>query len=115
MSKGLEDVVGIFAVGIACRTVVTDGKGKGLAGVDFTQVVAHDGSTADLLGALPDDLGEVTPAVKKLHERASNTVQGGEEAHLLVVHQIGDHLTDVVSRDTVSDILTVSTTINRPV
>ena len=112
LSLRLEDVVGIFTVGVPWRVVVADGERNGGIGVHVAQLVTNNGGTADFRGALPDNLGEMAPAVKELHERAGDTVQGTEEAHLVVVHQVGDHLTDVVLADTVTDVLAVTTTVN---
>lgn len=108
----LEDVVGIFTVGVSWRVVVADGEWNGGTGVHIAQLVTNNGGTADFRSALPDYLGEVAPAVKELHERAGDTIQGTEETHLVVVHQVGDHLTDLVLADTVTDVLAVSTTVN---
>ena len=115
MTQRLQNVVGVFPVGVSGWAVVADGERHGFAGIDVAQAIAHDGGTANLLGVLPDNLGEVTPAVKELHERAGDTIQGTEETHLVVVHQVGDHLADVVLADTVTDVLAVSTTVNASV
>lgn len=115
MTQRLQNVVGVFPVGVSGWAVVADGERHGFAGIDVAQAIAHDGGTANLLGVLPDNLGEVTPAVKELHERGGKTVEGSEEAHLVVVHQVGDHLTDAVRRDTVADVLAVATSVDAPI
>ena len=107
-----EDVVGIFTVGVSWRVVVADGERNGGTGVHIAQLVTNNGGAADFRSALPDDLGEVAPAVKELHDRAGDTIQGTEETHLVVVHQVGNHLTDVVLADTVTNVLAVSTAVN---
>lgn len=115
MTQRFQNVVGVFPVGVSSWAVVADGEGQRIAGINVAQAVAHDRGTANLLGALPDDLGEVTPAVKEFHERGGKTVESSEEAHLIVVHQVGDHLADVVRGDTVADVLTVATTVDVPI
>ena len=114
MSLRLEDVIGIFTDGVSSRIVVADGEREGRSGIHVAQLIAHDGGTSDLRGALPDDLAEVTPAIEELHEGTGEAVQSTEEAHLIVVHQVGDHLADVVLIDTVPDVLTIATTVNAP-
>ena len=115
LALGFEDVVGIFTVGVSWRVVVADGERNRGIGVHIAQLVTNNRGTADFRSALPDDLGEMAPAVKELHERAGDTIQGTEETHLVVVHQVGDHLADVVLADTVTDVLAVSTTVNASV
>lgn len=61
---------------------------------------------------LPDDLGEVAPLVEVAHARGGSTVGGREVFDLLVVHQVGDHDTDIASLDTVANVLTVATASN---
>lgn len=86
-----------------------------MARIDVAQAVTHDSGASHLGRGFPDDLGKVTPAVEQLHEGAGQAVQVGEEAHLVVVHQVGDHLADVVLLHTVADVLTVTTAVNAPV
>lgn len=115
LSERLEHIVGIFPTGISCRVVIAHSERKGSAGIDVAQAVTHDSGASHLGRGLPDDLGEVTPAVKQRHERAGQAVQVGEEAHLIVVHQVGDHLANVALLDTVANVLTVTTAVNAPV
>lgn len=114
LSHRLENVVGILPTGVSCRVVIADGERKGLAGIDVAQAVTHDSGASHLGRGLPDDLGEVTPAVEQRHDRAGQSVKVGEEAHLVVVHQVGDHLADVALLDTVTNVLTVATAVNAP-
>lgn len=114
LSDRLENVVGILPAGVSCRVVIADGERKGSAGIDVAQAVTHDSGASHLGRGLPDDLGEVTPTVEQRHDRAGQSVQVGEEAHLVVVHQVGDHLADVALLDTVTNVLTVATAVNAP-
>lgn len=65
-------------------------------------------------GSLPDDLREVTPALEQSHAGAVCAVQVVEEALLVVVHQVGDHLSNLVLLHPVPDVLTVPTTVDAP-
>lgn len=66
-------------------------------------------------GALPHDLGEMTPFVEVGHAGLALAIVWAEVALLIVVHQISDHLTDVVCADAVSNVLTISATVDAPV
>jgi len=54
----------------------------------------------------------VTPFFEVGHIRGGLTVEAFKVTELVIVHQVGDHLSNVVSGDAVSDVLTISTAIN---
>lgn len=106
-----EDVITVFTGVITRGRVVADGEGERAARVDVSEAVAHHGSAAHMGGALPDDLGEVTPLLEIGHAGVGLAVGGGEVFNLVVVHQVGEHDTDLACLDTVADVLAVTTAI----
>lgn len=106
---GFQDVVRVLAVVVTGGGVVANGEGNvGTTGV--AERGANDSSTANFLSALPDNLGEVTPGIEVGHVGRGLAVEFGEEHHLIVVHEVGNHLSDGGLSNTVSDVLTVATT-----
>ena len=63
-------------------------------------------------GTLPHNLGEVTPSIEVGHTGVGLAVQALEVSHLVVVHQVGDHLSNLVRGDTISNVLAIATAIN---
>lgn len=81
------------------RAVVANGKGgvrDGLAVVGVGQRLAGMGVAADLLGLLPDHLGEVAPSTEIAIGRLRSAVGTRKSHHLAVVHGVGEQLSDVV-------------------
>jgi hypothetical protein len=74
---------------------------------------AYDSSAGNLSGTFPDNLGKVTPEVKVRHVRVGLAIQTFEIWLFVIVHEVGDHRTDVVGADTIANILAVVTTIER--
>ena len=68
--------------------------------------------TADLGGALPDKLREVTPLLEVGHVRIGLAVEIGVVADLAVVEQLGDDSRNVVGLDTSGNVLSVVTAID---
>lgn len=110
VSKRSEDVVSVFTRKVTRRVVVADGEGRWLTRVHVAEGIANDSSAADRDRALPHDLREMAPLLEISHVRVGLAVQTIIVAELIVVHQIGDHDSDLVSRNTVSDVLTIATT-----
>lgn len=84
------------------RNIATD-VGKTTAGAVL-------GSTADLGGTLPDDLGEMTPVLEVGHVWLRFAVKTVEVVHLAVIEEISNNGRDVVRLNTGSDVLAVSST-----
>lgn len=75
---------------------------------------AVEGRAANLGAALPDDLGEVAELVEGgiRHVRwGSLVVERLEEAHLIVVHVVGDDRRDVGWGSTCGNVLAVAATV----
>ena len=66
-----------------------------------------------MLRVLPHNLSEVTPAVKVGHGGTRAEVRG-VVAELVVVHQVADHLANLVGRNTIANVLTVATAGDAP-
>ena len=77
---------------------------------------AVNSSAANGAGTLPDDLGEVTPAIESLLVVDVGwgclAIETIEVAHLIVVKQLGDNRGDVVSRATSGNVLAVSSAVS---
>lgn len=108
----LQHVITIFTTNVTHWRVVANGEWQGFGGINVAQRVADHSGTANVGGRLPDDLTEVAPLVEVGHARVGFTVRGGEELDLIVVHQVGDHNTDVAGLNTVTDVLTVTAASN---
>lgn len=108
----LQHVITIFTTNVTHWGVVANSEWQGVGGVNVAQGVADHSGTANVGGRLPDDLTEVTPLVEVGHAGVGFTVRGGEELDFTVVHQVGDHNTDITGLNTVTDVLTVAATIN---
>ena len=102
---------------LTCWLVVADGEEwwNGAASVGKTTARAVVGCAANLIGALPDDLGEVSPAIESLAVVdvgwGALAVEAGEVVDLVVVEEIGDDRGDVAGWRTGSDVLAVSSTV----
>lgn len=94
------------------RAVVANSEGQGFGGIDVTQAVAGDGSATNVSSGGPDNLGEVTPVVEVGHVGVGLAVQVGVVAHLVVVHEVGDHNANFGRLNTISNVLTVATAVN---
>ncbi len=90
-----------------CRAVVAHSEGQGLGGIDIAKRVADNGSTANLFSALPDDLREVAPLFEEGHVGVRLSIKVLIIAHLIVVHQVGDHNSNFICRGTIADVLAV--------
>jgi hypothetical protein len=89
LAKWLKHIVLVLTAKVTRRAVVADGV-PGLHSEDGTSL-ALDSSAADLLGVLPDDLGEVTEGTEgKAGGRVGGAVDAVEAAHLSVVPLVGD-------------------------
>lgn len=113
MSLGRQDVVTIFTGVVTRRRVVADGEGQGCTGVNIAEPVAHHGCAADVSRTLPDDLREVAPVVELVHVGGRGTVGFRVVTDLVVVHQVADQDPNLVLLHTVTNVLTVATTIDR--
>lgn len=96
------------------RLVVANGEVRGdvATSVGKTGRGAVDSGAANLSGALPDDLGEVTPLVEVAHVGGLLAVLALVKTNLAVVEKLGDDSRNVVSLDTGSDVLAVSATVH---
>jgi hypothetical protein len=92
--------------------VVADSEVRGEAGVHET-AGAGLGGTADLLGALPHDLGEVAEVVEVGQVDVIRVKRSRVVAELSIVHVVRDHDADLVGRVTRSNVLAVTATISR--
>lgn len=94
-------------------TVVADGEVRRNIASDVGKTVwtvlcgAADGG-----GALPDNLGEVTPVLKIGHIWICLAVETVEVVDLAVVEEIGDDGRDIGGLDTSSNVLTVATAVD---
>lgn len=97
--------------------VVADGEvlGDGATNVRKTLLGAVLGGAADGGGALPDDLGEVTPLVEVVHAGLGLAVKILKVVDLAVVKEVGDDGGDVVCFDASSNVLAVSAAVRGPV
>jgi len=122
MAKRSADVGVKLAEEVSGRLIVADSEDGCDIGADVAETLrtialasAVDGSTANMSGALPDDLGEVTPAVKGSLVVdvgwGSLAVEPAEVWCLVVVEQLSDDRGHVVSWAASSNVLAVSTTI----
>jgi len=117
LTKRLADLLSELAEEVTRRLVVADGKEcrNTAASVGKTFSRAVDGSAANRRGVLPDDLGEVSPAIEGGvvvdAGRSGLAIQASEVANLVVVEQLGDDGRDVAGWCASSDVLTVSSTI----
>ena len=102
----------VFTGAITSGEVVAYGEGERAARVDVFEAVAHHSSAADMGGALPNNLGEVTPLLEIGHAGVGLSVGGGEVFDLVIVHQIGEHDTDLACLSTIADVLTITTAVN---
>ena len=92
-------------------SVVADGEVRSNVRADVGETAwAVLSSATDSGGALPDDLGEVTPVLEVGHVWVGLAVETVEPVDFTVVEEVRDDGRDVVSLDTSSDVLTVSTT-----
>jgi hypothetical protein len=120
VATGLQDVGGVFASHVTLCLVVADGEVSShvAAGVGQALRRAVDSSAADLSGVHPDHLGKVTPLVEVGRRRVLGFrvvgVQAIVEGDLAVVEQLSDDRGDVVSLDTSSDVLAVSSAVHVP-
>lgn len=94
------------------RAVVANSEGDCDGRVNVTKTVAGHGSATNVGGTLPHNLGEVAPSIEVVHAGVSLAIQGLEVAHLVVVHQVGDHLSNLFRGDTISNVLAIPTAIN---
>jgi hypothetical protein len=94
------------------RAVVADGEGDGRAGIDVAKAVASNSSTANLGGSFPHNLGEMTPFLEQAHVGAGLSIEVLKVTNLVVIHQVGDHDSNVVRGGTVTDVLAVSATVD---
>lgn len=107
-----EDIITIFTSVVTRGEVVADGEWERPARVDVSEAVAHHSSAADVGGALPNDLGEVTPLREIGHAGVGLSVGGGKVFNLVVVHQVGEHDAHLACLDTIADVLSVITAVN---
>lgn len=91
--------------------VVADGEVRGEAGV-YQSTGAGNGGTADLGGALPHDLGEMTEVVEVGQVNVIRVVRSREVAELSIVHVVRDHNADLVGCVTCSNVLTIAAAVN---
>jgi len=121
VTERLANVLRKLAKEVTSWGVVADSEVRrhAAASVGKTAAGAVVGCAADLGGALPDDLGEVAPAIEsgvvvdvrwgRLAEKAS------EVADLVVVEELGDDRGDVAGWRTGSNVLAVASTVGRGV
>ena len=70
------------------------------------------GDASNMRGALPDDLGEVTPVLEVAHIGLSLAVEVREVLDLAVVEEIRNDGGDIVALNSGRDVLAVPTTVN---
>lgn len=99
---------------LTSRLVVADGEVSRNVATSVAETLARavNSGAADLSGGLPDDLAEVTPLVESRHVGRVLAVLALEETNLAVVEELSDDSRDVVSLDTSSDVLAVSTSVH---
>lgn len=106
LGAGLGDILRILAGIVSRGRVVADGEGR-VGSTSVSKGRAGVGVAADLLGALPDNLSEVTPFLEG-RSRVGFAVVRREDWFLVLVHHGGDDfLTDLCLLDTVCDVLSV--------
>ena len=99
---------------LTCRAVVANSEGDRRGGIDVAKARAVDSGASDLGGSLPDDLREVAPFLEQGHVWGGLSVEVLEVTHFIVIHQVGDHDSNFISRGTVANVLAVSATVNAP-
>lgn len=100
-----KDVVTVFVLVVTRGPVVADSEGNA-ATINVSKCVANLGGAGDVSSAFPDDLGEVSPLIKEIHGWVGFTVTG-VVTNLVVVHQVGNHLTNFSPGDAIADVLAV--------
>lgn len=101
--------------GLTWRTIVANNEVRivdGLAAAGDSETWAARSVAGNALGALPDDLGEMTPAAETA-AGVGLAVQVLKERSFIVVHGVGEHGTEVAVSTLIADILAVSTTVVR--
>jgi hypothetical protein len=99
---------------LTCRRIVADRKWEGHAGIAVLETIADHRGAAYAISVFPYNLREVTPAIEVIHI-GSGLAVAHEVAEFIIVHQICNHHSNLVPRDTKANVLAISATINRTI